>query len=437
MSSKKQSITRKEFLKKSGLGIGAFTIVPAHVLGGKSHIAPSDMITMGFIGCGKQSPGLSTDIMNVPGVRMIAASDVDSVKMTKFQEHVSRFYQDQGESYSSSICKGYHDYEDLLAQDEIDAVVICTPDHWHANQAIHALKAGKDVYCEKPLSHTVEEGRAMVAATRKNDRIFQTGSMQRSWSDFRQACELVRGGYLGEITSVKVNVGGPSRPYNLDEEPMRPELNWDKWIGPAFYQYYNSILAPAYPLVNWPRWRSFSEFGGGGVTDWGAHMFDIVQWALGMDDTGPVEFHPPKLKSQDRGFNFKYANGVHVTHIDFGRGNAVEFTGTEGTLTVSREFLETSIPMLHNREFSEEERQLKWTTNHYQDFVDCIKTREKPVADVEIGHRTATICNIGNITYQLGRSLEWDPNAERFLNDDYANSKLGKQYRKGFELPAV
>jgi predicted dehydrogenase len=324
-----------------------------------------------------------------------------------------------------------------LANKEIDAVIICTPDHWHAKPAIEALKIGKDVYCEKPLSHTIIEGRAMVQATRKYDRIFQTGSMQRSWKDFRKACQIVRGGYLGEIKNVIVNVGGPSSPYNLKEENIRPEINWNKWVGPAFYQYYNSILAPPLPLDKWPLWRAYNEFGGGGVTDWGAHMFDIVQWALGMDDTGPIVFNPPKMKGQKRGFNFSYANGVRVKHMDFGKGYAVKFEGTEGNLTVSREFLETSIPMLAEREFNKDDQHITWSNNHYKNFIDCIKTRNKPVADIEIGHRTATICNIGNITYQLGRSLYWDPDNEKFINDDYANSKLGKEYRKGFELPSI
>ncbi len=431
MGTTNKSVSRRDFLKKTGLSIGLFSIVPAHVLGGPKHVAPSDKIAFGFIGCGKQSPGLSNDFMQLNEVQMIAASDVDSVKLTKFKERVNRFYDDE------TACRAYLDYEDLLERDDIDAVIISTPDHWHAKPSIEALKNGKDVYCEKPLSHTIEEGRAMVEATRKYDRVFQTGSMQRSWANFRQACEIVRGGYLGEISTVKVNVGGPSTAYNLEEEKMRPELNWDKWLGPAFYVHYNSILAPPYPLDNWPLWRAYNEFGGGGVTDWGAHMFDIVQWALGMDESGPVEFHPPQMKGLDRGFNFKYENGVHVEHVDFGRGYAVEFTGSEGSLTVSRELFETSNPTLKEREFTPEERNLYWSTNHYQDFVDCIKSRKKPVADVEIGHRTATICNIGNITYQLGRSLYWDPAKEEFINDDFANSKLGKEYRKGFELPVV
>ena len=429
---KKENISRKEFIKKTGLGIGLFFIIPASVLGGKkNHIAPSDKITMGFIGCGKQSPILSNYFMQLEEIKMIAASDVDSSKLAKFQQHVQAFYNEK------MVCTGYTDYEDLLANKEIDAVIICTPDHWHAKPAIEALKIGKDVYCEKPLSHTIIEGRAMVQATRKYDRVFQTGSMQRSWKDFRKACQIVRGGYLGEIKNVIVNVGGPSSPYNLKEENIRPEINWDKWVGPAFYQYYNSILAPPLPLDKWPLWRAYNEFGGGGVTDWGAHMFDIVQWALGMDDTGPIVFNPPKMKGQKRGFNFSYANGVRVKHMDFGKGYAVKFEGTEGNLTVSREFLETSIPMLAEREFNKDDQHITWSNNHYKNFIDCIKTRNKPVADVEIGHRTATICNIGNITYQLGRSLYWDPDNEKFINDDYANSKLGKEYREGFELPSI
>jgi hypothetical protein len=260
--------------------------------------------------------------------------------------------------------------------------------------------------------------------------------MQRSWEDFRKACELVRGGYLGEISEVKVNVGGPPSSYNLPTEKMRPELDWNLWLGPAFYAQYNSILAPPYPLDNWPLWRAYKEFGGGGVTDWGAHMFDIVQWALGMDHTGPVRFIPPSQKA-DRGLTFVYENGIKVTHEDFNRGNAVRFIGSEGTLDVSREFLESSIGGLTDRNISKEDYNLYYSDNHYQNFIDCIKSREKPVADVEIGHRTASICNIANIAYDIKRPLDWDPNAERFINDDYANSHLKKAYRKGFELPSV
>lgn len=428
------SITRKDFIKKSGLTLGSFFIVPNTVIGGRGTIAPSDKVTMGFIGCGMLSQYLSMDFMKLTEVQMVAACDVDSIKMSKFQERTNDFYSKKNDS-NYRVCRGYHDYEALIARDDIDAVVVCTPDHWHAKISIEAMLKGIDVYCEKPLAHTVEEGRAMVEVTQAEKRVFQTGSMQRSWADFRQACELVRGGYLGNISEVKVNVGGPPVPYDLAKEKMRPELNWNKWIGPASYEYYNHIVAPPYPLENWPLWRSYKEFGGGGVTDWGAHMFDIVQWALGMDESGPVEFIPPTQKGAERGLYYTYANGVKVTHEDFDRGYAVRFIGSEGTLDVSRDFLESSIPGLVDRKFTSDERQLYVSENHYQNFIDCIKSRKKTVADVEIGHRTSTVCNLINVAYELKRPLSWNPEEERFIDDQYANSKLGKVYRKGFELP--
>jgi predicted dehydrogenase len=365
---------------------------------------------------------------------MVAACDVDSEKVSKFTEQVNSWYAEQENASDYSSCESYSDYHEILDRDDIDAVIICLPDHWHAIPSIEAMKAGKDVYCEKPLSLTIEEGRAMVNATRKYERVFQTGSMQRSWRDFRHACELVRNGYLGDIKSVKVNVGGPSVPCDLPEQDIPNTMNWDKWIGPAQYRGYHYDLAPPYPIEIWPQWRRYREFGGGGVTDWGAHMFDIVQWALGMDASGPVEFNPPTDKGADRGLKFKYANGIEVSHEDFGKGFAVRFIGTEGTLDVSRDFLESSDPNLKTHSFGEHEIQLYQSDNHYQNFIHCIKTREKPVADVEIGHRTASLCNIANMTYQLGRKLKWDPAKEEFSNDKEANSMRGREYRKPYTL---
>ena len=429
----KTGTSRREFLKTSIKGLATISIVPSFVLGGAC-TPPSDKIVMGFIGTGKQSYGLSSAFMRLDGVKMIAGCDVDSVKVQKFKEHVNAHYAEALEQPSYDDCKTYHEYSDLLARKDIDAVVVCTPDHWHALPSIAALKAGKDVYCEKPLSHTIIEGRAMVDATRNNGRVFQTGNMQRSWRDFRHACELVRNGYLGEITHIKVNVGGPSVPYDRPEEPLPASLDWDKWIGPAPYTHYNHVLAPAWPDDMWPLWRSYREFGGGGIADWGAHMFDIAQWALGMDHSGPVEFIPPTEPGANRGLIFKYENGVEVSHEDFGRGFAVRFIGTEGTLDVSREFLEPSNPALAEQVIGDNETKLYFSDNHYQDFVDAIKNRTEPVADVEIGHRTATVCNVANIAYELGRPLQWNPETEAFVNDDEANSKRGKEFRAPYVL---
>ena len=425
--------SRREFLKTSIKGLATISIVPSFVLGGAC-TPPSDKIVMAFIGTGKQSYGLSSAFMRLEAVKMVAGCDVDSVKVQKFKEHVNAHYAGVTENPDYDACDTYHEYEELLERKDIDAVVVCTPDHWHSLPSIDAMKAGKDVYCEKPLSHTIMEGRAMVDATRNYKRVFQTGNMQRSWRDFRHACELVRNGYLGEISSVQVNVGGPAVAYDLPEETLPASLDWNKWIGPAQYTHYNHVLAPAWPNDMWPLWRSYREFGGGGIADWGAHMFDIVQWALGKDDSGPVEFIPPSTPGADRGLVFKYDNGIEVAHEDFGRGYAVRFTGSEGTLDVSRDFLETSNPVLAEQEIADSETKLYYSDNHYQDFVDAIKNRTKPVSNVEIGHRTATVCNVANIAYELGRPLQWDPVSESFANDDEANSKRGKMMREPYTL---
>lgn len=426
--------SRKDFLKKSALGIASFSIVPRFVLGGNGYTAPSDKITIGFIGNGKQGTILANPFIGLQDAQIVANSDVDDVKATKFKEWIDRKYSENSSTAAYKACRSYHDYEDIIAREDIDAVIVCTPDHWHAIPSIAALNAGKDLYCEKPLSLTVKEGRAMVDATRNNNRVAQTGSMQRSWVNFRKACELVRNGYIGEITEVKVNVGGPPVPYNLPKQPLRSTLDWDKWIGPSFFQEYNAILAPPFPWDNYPMWRSYKEFGGGGMTDWGAHMFDIAQWGLGMDESGPVEFIPPTNKNASKGLVLMYENGIKMIHEDFGRGNAVRFIGTEGTIDISRGFFEPSDMNLVNHELGENENKLYTSDNHYQDWLDAIKNRTKPVADIEIGHRTASICNIGNIAYELGRTLHWNPKTEQFKNDDYANSMLVREYREGYTL---
>lgn len=432
-SSKKSTLSsssRKEFLKKSALGIASFTIVPRFVLGGKGFTAPSDKITIGFIGNGKQGTILANPFIPLNEAQIVANCDVDSVKRTKFKEWVEMKYAEATGSESYSGVTAYHEYEEIISRDDIDAVIVCTPDHWHAIPAIAALNSGKDLYCEKPLSLTIEEGRAMVNATRKNNRVAQTGSMQRSWGNFRKACELVRNGYIGEITEVKVNVGGPPRPYDLPKQSLPESLDWDRWIGPSPFVEYNNELAPPYPWDNYPMWRRYKEFGGGGMTDWGAHMFDIAQWALGMDNSGPVEFIPLTQNNAERGLVFNYANGIKMVHEDFGRGNAVRFIGTEGTIDISRGFFEPSNMSLVDQELSQTDTKLYRSDNHYQDWIDAIKNRTMPVADIEIGHRTASICNIANIAYELKRPLSWDPEKERFKNDAEANSMLSRTYRE-------
>ena len=425
---------RRVFIKQSTGAVFSFFIVPRYVLGGSNYVAPSDKITLGFIGTGKQSIGLASRFMGLSDTQVIAACDVDQQKLTRFAEHVQKYYSENREKSDYKTCDTSKAYQDLLARKDIDAVVIASPDHWHAIMAIDAAKAGKDIFCKKPLAHTIEEGRAMVKATRKYNRVFQTGSMQRSSERFRHAVELVRNGYIGDVKTVKVNVGDPPLVDNLPLEDTPNYLDWNLWLGPAPQRGYSSTLAPPISVDVWAQWRNYQHYGGGGVTDWGAHMFDIAQWGLNMDESGPIEIIPPSDRNAKRGMKYLYANGVEMYHEDFGKGWAVQFNGTEGKIEVSRSFLESDVAGLVEKKIGEQAIRVYSSDNHYQDWIDAIKKRTQPICDVEIGHRTATVCTLTNIAYQLGRPLKWNPKKEKFVGDAQANSMRGKQYREGFEL---
>jgi predicted dehydrogenase len=424
--------SRRKFIRTASK-IAVFSLVPRVVIGGRGYVPPSDQITIGFIGTGKQSRGLSGGFIPLDNVRIIANADVDQQKKDAYAQWINQKYAEKTGKADYSGMEAYGDYRELIKREDIDAVIVATPDHWHARICIDALDAGKDVYCEKPMAHTVLEGRKMVEATRRNKRIFQTGSMQRSWKDFRRACELVRNGIAGDIKTIKVSVGDPAVPCDLPSEDQPTYLDWNMWLGPAQERSYNAILSPPISFDGWPNWRKYWEYGGGGVTDWGAHMFDIAQWGLGMDDSGPVELVPPETPGAVRGLRYIYANGVEMVHEDFGRGNAVEFIGTKGTIRVSREFLEAEPANLLKAEIPSDGIHLYKSENHYKNWIDSILSRQLPVCDVETGQRTATVCNIGNIAYRLGKPLKWDPVKEAF-NDKEADSWLTKKYRKPFKV---
>lgn len=415
---------RRKFIHQTALSAMALTIVPRFVLGGKGYVAPSDRINLGYIGTGKQSQGLMNYINGPKETLIKAACDVDSRKLA----HAIELAKKINEQKVATDVKGYKFYRELLENKDIDAVVIATPDHWHAQVAIDAAKAGKDIYCEKPLSLTIAEGRAMVEATRKYKRVFQTGSMQRSSYNFRQAAELVSNGYIGKITEINVSVGGPVSQCDLPTEPVPPNLDWDLWVGPSLFRGYNAVLAPPLEAPEWAWWRGYRDFGGGYITDWGAHMFDIVQWALGMDHSGPVKFIPPKEPKAKEGLSFIYAGGIKVNHKNWGVGNAIQFIGEKGKVEVSREFIRTNPENLAQFKFKSGDKRLYHSDNHYQDWVSAIQKRTKPICDVEIGHRTATVCNAVNIAYQLQKDIEWDPIKERF-DSEYANVMVSRPFR--------
>ena len=414
--SNQNAISRRNFITRASV-ISAAVMMPRFVLGCKS---PSDQITLGFIGCGKQAMGLQDAFMKTGEVKILAAADVYEAKLQKFAGQLSG-------------CDMYGDFRKILDRKDIHAVVIAVPDHWHAAIAVLAAKAGKDIYCEKPLSLTIKEGRAMVNATRKYNRVFQTGSMQRSWPEFRQAVELVRNGYIGDIKTVKVNVGPPPKPYDLAAEPIPAGLNWDMWLGPnTIPQVFNHNLAPGMNDDFWAHWRDYREFGGGGMTDWGAHMFDIAQWGLDMDASGPVMVTPPDKDHQF--LTYQYANGITMTHEPVAKDNGVTFVGTKGEIHVVRQKIETTPAELATRTIGDNEKHVYRSEDHYKDFLDAIRKRSKPICDVEIGHRTATVCNIGNIAYQLNRPLQWDPVKEEFKNDAEANKLTGREMKKEWNV---
>jgi predicted dehydrogenase len=429
----KTSPSRRKFIKTGALAVGAFTIVPSFVLG-KGYLAPSDKLTVGFVGTGKQARGLANRFATLPEIQMVGACDVEAQKLALFEKIVSEKYAAAKRANDHKGLFTCVDYQELLQRDDIDGIVVSTPDHWHAAPSIEAMAAGKHVYCEKPLSHTIKEGRAMVDAARKYNKVLQTGSMQRSAEGFRKACELVRNGYVGDIKKILVSVGDPARPCDLPAEPTPAHVDWERWIGPAPMRPFNAILSPPVEEDIFPRWRWFKEFGGGIIADWGAHMFDIAQWALGMDDSGPVTYIPPQDPKAVRGLRMLYANGVEMVHEDFDRGNAVRFIGSEGTLDVSRSFLDSKPETIVTAKLKDGETHLYKSENHYLDWVNAIKNGTRPICDVEIGHRTATICQIGNIAYELGRPLTWDPVKEKFAGDGQANKMRSKKYRKPFKV---
>jgi predicted dehydrogenase len=421
--------SRRDFIKNSATALAGFIIVPRYVLGGNrpdgsKYIAPSDMISLGFIGCGKQGRILSNSFLATNEIRILALSEVYKDKTDLMLKTVKANQEKYKQTGNLNDIGVYTDYRELLSRKDIDAVVIATPDHWHAAMAVKAAEAGKDIYCEKPLSLTVKEGRAMVNATRKHNRIFQTGSMQRSWPEFRQAVELIRNGYIGEIKNIKVNIGAPPVAYNLPEEVIPAGLDWKKWLGPNEYKPFNAELAPPVTKDVYPNWRLYKEFGGGMVTDFGAHMFDIAQWALDMDNSGPVEIFAPDADHPV--LTFKYKNGVIMTHEKWEWNNALLFTGTEGELRIGRGKLETTPASLKNQIMGDAQKHVYKSENHYKDFLNAMRTRVKPICDVEIGHRTASVCNIANIAYQLKRPLKWNPKKEKFKNDPEANALLGR-----------
>lgn len=415
-------IARRSFLKSTATLVGSAPfILPSGIWSAETK--PNDRLTLGFIGLGTQGRGLMGGFLGRKETQTVAVCEVDTRRRDHARRMVNDHYTKQKETTYQG-CVAYNDFRDLLARKDIDAVVIATPDHWHAYIAIASAQAGKDIYCEKPLCQSIHEARAMVNAVRKHKRVFQTGSMQRSSKEFRIACELVRNGRIGKVTSVEVSIGGPGKPCDLPTEASEPGLDWDLWLGPAPVRGYHSELSPRGVHKHFPNWRQYWEYGGGMVTDWGAHHFDIAQWGLGMDESGPVEILPTGEPNATHGARLRYATGVEVIHKN---GNGVWFHGTEGKVFVNRGKFEfwigqdqkakatSDCDAIARDYLAEAPIRLYASTDHKADWIGSIRSRKPPICDVEVGARTVSVCHLVNLSYQHGQILKWNPRSEKFV----------------------
>ncbi len=428
--------SRRSFLAQAAGAIAAPTVITTTALGSQGKAAASERITLGFIGMGTQNRGHLSRYLNRPDAQVLAVCDVDTTRRNSAKEMVDKKYAENTKGGESKGCSEYNDFRELLSRKDIDAVVIATPDHWHAIPVLEACKAGKDIYCEKPLTLTIHEAKVLIDAARKHKIVFQTGSQQRSefQGRFREACEYVRSGRIGRVMTVFVGVGAPSKWCDLAEEPMEPGLDWDFWLGPAPQRPYNAILSPRGVHKGFPAWRNYREYSGGGMTDFGAHHFDIAQWALDMDRSGPVEVIPPDDEKATVGLKFRYANGVEMVH---GGPSGITFVGTDGVISVDRGRLNFAPETIKSKPIGEKDVNLPKPKSHHDNWVECIRTRERPIADVEIGARSVTVCHLANLGYWNRKPLKWDPREWTFVGNPEANTWLDYERRGAWKLPTV
>ncbi|MBM09954.1 MAG: dehydrogenase [Magnetovibrio sp.] len=434
----KLKTSRRKFLQSTALATGPF-ILPSHIWAAKTK--PNDKLVMGFIGMGKQNGGLLRNFMG-QGVQAVAVCDVDTNRRKNAENIVNNHNK-------NSDCRAVIDFREITEDQGIDAVCIATPDHWHSVITISALNNKKDVYCEKPLTHNIHESVEVIKAVNKNNRVLQTGSMQRSSSEFRIACELVRNGVIGKVHNVDISVGDPGRPCDLQEEKMEPGLDWNLWCGPGPLRGYNSVLSPRGIHNHFPAWRNYMEYGGGMVTDWGAHHIDIAQWGLGTDDSGPIEAKPPqdwKKSKSKRGAQLVYSNGSTVTHKN---GFGVHFQGADGEVKVNRgrfaftykgkeisKFerrgdgsLGSALQKAEKSFLNNAKTKLYKSNHHIRDFLACLESRKKPITNEIVGARSAICCHLMNQAYYNGEIIRWDPKNNTFADKSGNPKWLTRDYR--------
>lgn len=443
-TNKTSIITRRQFLKGSAAAASAAllapAIVPASVFGAE---APSNRVTLGCIGVGRQGMTDMRDFLGLPQVQIIAVCDLDSKRVENAKKAVETHYSRQKSSGPYKGCRTYGDFRELIAQADIDAVSIVTPDHWHALPAIAAAKAGKDIFLEKPLTLTIEEGRVLSDTVRRYKRVFQVGSQQRSDAQFRQACELARNGRVGKIHTVKVGFGTDPGTTPQPVMPVPENLNYEMWLGPAPWVPYTEQRVHPQKDYGRPGWLRISDYGAGMITGWGAHHNDIAQWGLGTEYTGPVEIEGQAEFPKDGLWDvhgpfrieYTYASGVKVICADEEKvKSGVTFEGDKGWVWVTRGRIDAEPKSLLSETIGPNEIQLYKSNHHKGNFIECIKSRALTIAPAEVAHRSCTVCLLGDIAMHLGRKLRWNPDKEEFIGDDQANRMRTRTMRSPWTL---
>lgn len=383
-------------------------------------------LNIAFIGYGKRAYGVMSHALRQADVRIVAVCEVEGTRLAKAKEEVEKRYAEDTKSGTYKGCAAYVDYREMLERDDLDAVVIMTPDHLHVHPALAAAAKKLDIYCEKPLTQNIAEGRLLVDAVAKQKLVFQTGSQQRCefGGRFRTAVELIRAGRIGEVKTIRVGVGESPKPCDLPEQETPENVAWDLWLGPAPQRGFHEDLCPKGIHNHFPAFRKYEEYAGGMLADMGAHHFDIAQWALGMDGSGPVSVEPPA--EGGKGLRFTYANGVEMFH---GGPSGCTFEGSEGTIYVDRNKLEADKPEILA---ALPAAGAKPPTDHLRDWLECVKSRSEPACTAETGHRSAAVCHLANIGYKLRRKLTWDPAKEEFPDDAEANALTTRKAREGW-----
>ncbi|MCX7047440.1 MAG: Gfo/Idh/MocA family oxidoreductase [Candidatus Sumerlaeota bacterium] len=404
----RRQTTRRRFLGGALAAAAAPYILPASALGRDTRPAPSNRLTVGCIGIGGRGAGDAKTFMGFDEVQIVAVCDVR-------KDHLDQAKATVDQHYGGASCSAHNDFREITSRPDIDAVMIATPDHWHAVIAIDAMRHGKDVFCEKPETLTVREGRAMVEAARRYGRVFSGGS-QRVWGDYNYFHRMVRGGALGEVKEAWVNVSAPSKPCALPGVPVTPGLDWDMWLGPAPWAAFNPQR-----LV----FRAWRDYSGGGMTDWGAHVFGGALFACNLHETGPIEIIPPDGKEHEF-LTYVFANGIRIYHAPDKINGRLKIKGTKAEIE-GGDAKRLPPPNINIPNY-------KGTGGLVGDFLHCVRTRQEPFRNIEVAHRAVTVCHLGNIAYWLNRPLKWDPAKEEIIGDEEASRWLSRPKRAPWHL---